>query len=448
MLERPYSHSSSFKMAVLFTILLGLAGTILGYFIYYFSHGHFVYSSEAAIKNDIRQFELWDEKGILIEALRRLQSAENNVYLLTDQRNKYLAGNIKAMPQKFDLLAEGTLLFETEQNRYVAARIHTFADGRKLLVGVNAQDVVDNYKFLKWLGLLCLVFMLIVIGISFLISNFVASRTSRIAQTARTIMQTGNLSQRLQVDSRWDDLSYMTHVLNEFLERNERQVEDIRRVSDNIAHDLRTPLSRLRNHLEILRSNHPEDMGQQETIEKLISEADQILNTFAALLRITSIESNQQRFFLSSVNLQHIVTDVIELYSPLIEERGITLHSHLNAVNLTGDRDLIFQVIANLVDNAVKFTPDQGNIHINVDQEANRAVLSVRDSGPGIAETEKDKIFQRFYRSESSRTTKGNGLGLSLVAAVVGHHHGQISVTNLNPGLEIKVTLPLEPTLN
>jgi len=287
------------------------------------------------------------------------------------------------------------------------------------------------------LSVLAIALMAMVILVSYLISFFVVSRTNRIAQTAREIMETGNLSQRIEVDSRWDDLSYVSTVLNTFLERNQDLVESIKRVSDNIAHDLRTPLTRLRNNLETLKRKS-EGAAAAET-EALIADADHLLGTFNALLRIARIETAQQRHF-APVQLDNILRDVVELYEPVAEQKGIKISLSATDTAYVGDKNLLFQAFANVTDNAIKFGPERSAIDITLSHDGPAIVCTVRDHGVGVPEAERDKVFRRFYRGEQSRATIGNGLGLSLVQAVVVLHGGRIKLEDANPGLLIKIT--------
>jgi signal transduction histidine kinase len=289
-----------------------------------------------------------------------------------------------------------------------------------------------------WLAALAVALMLAVIAASFAISVFVVSRTNRIALTARGIMETGNLSQRIATDSRWDDLSRMSGVLNAFLERNEELVEGIRRVSDNIAHDLRTPLTRLRNSLESLRKTS----ANPAEIDALVAEADHLLGTFNALLRIARIEAAQQRGQFGPLRPGRLLRDVAELYEPVAEEKNIILTLRTGEGEIQGDRDLLFQAFVNLLDNAIKFSPPGSRIEIAGWAEGKGYACAVCDGGPGIPAEEREKVFNRFYRGEQSRNSPGNGLGLSLVAAVVALHHGQIRLEDAEPGLRIVVSLP------
>lgn len=306
------------------------------------------------------------------------------------------------------------------------------------LAGVGAVYLARADHTLGLALCLCAIaLMLAVIVISFFISVFVVSRTNRIARTAHEIMETGNLAQRIEVDSRWDDLSYLSSVLNRFLERNEDLVQGVQRVSDNIAHDLRTPLTRLRNNLEDLKAKSTEAAAEQA--DALIAEADHLLGTFSALLRIARIETAQQRNF-APLSLDGILRDIVDLYEPVAEQKNMRITLDAEPTTYTGDRNLLFQAIANIVDNAIKFgAPDSAiDVHLRSDQTA--IVCSVRDRGQGIAADERDNVFRRFYRGEQSRSQPGNGLGLSLVHAVVALHGGRIELADANPGLLAKIT--------
>lgn len=298
-----------------------------------------------------------------------------------------------------------------------------------------------NAGNLQILGIVALVLMGLVIAVSYALSTFVVSRTNRIASSAQSIMQTGDLSQRLALDSGWDDLGHMTSVLNALLGRIEDLVQGVRQVSDNIAHDLRTPLARLRGDLENLKSHAAaQDPDIQAACDKMLVEADRLLGTFAALLRIAKVETTYDTTAFRPTDLAALLADVAELYEPLAEDKNITLETTFGAVPaIAADRDLLFQTFANLVDNAVKFTPAGGRITLQVQREGEKVAVVIKDSGPGITESEMAHVFKRFYRAEQSRTSEGNGLGLSLVDAVLTLHHAQRQMRNTQPGLEVAV---------
>ena len=220
-------------------------------------------------------------------------------------------------------------------------------------------------------------------------------------------------------------------------------METLRHVSTDIAHDLRTPLGHLRHALEDARDRARNVDEYKNAVTCAISESDAILETFSAILRIAQIESGSRRAGFGRINLSEIAASVAQSFSPTAEEQDHMLLSRIeNGVELDGDRELITQLIANLLDNAIRHTPAGTQISLKVAREDKGAILEVSDNGPGVPANEREKILDRFYRGEASRTTPGNGLGLSLVTAIAGLHHAQIAVLDNHPGLIIRVGLP------
>lgn len=433
-------------MAVFFTVLLGMSVGVLAYFGHYFSRGHLVHGTEKVIDAALENLTVsyTADPDAVAEAFtsKITAQAEGKLIALLGTDGQILAGNLQQLPEDLSLLAEGTVLFKSPAgDTEYAAKIHTFDDGRRLFVAVDVTDSMKSYRFMQWLSILSIILMMVVILTSFMISTFVVSRTNRIAQTAKHIMDTGNLSQRMEIDSQWDDLSNMSLVLNGFLERIEGLVEGVQKVSDNIAHDLRTPLTRLRNSLEDLRRHSAvaADAQATERCDRLLAEADHLLATFNALLRIARIEAGKQTHNFAPLTLQKLLHDVVELYEPLAEEKNINIICDFDAASLTGDRDLLFQAFANILDNAIKYSPQNASITLSLKQRADCLTVSVADEGMGIAEAEREKVFDRFYRAEASRHTPGNGLGLSLVGAVVSLHRGTIVLSDNAPGLIFQI---------
>lgn len=423
--SRRYINSSSFIMALIFTILCGLAALSLGYFINYFTKGHFVHSTEAVIDAEIRYIESINPNYIN----NQHTNSTNQLYILLDEE-----GTLPdTIPSNLSRLAEGIIVFDYPlNNKRYAAKIHTFPNDKKILIGTDITKISKDFRFMQWIGITSICFVMMVVFVAYIISVFVVSGTNKIADTAREIIETGDLSRRLDIGSRWDDLGNMAAVLNTLLDRIEELMRGVRQVSDNIAHDLRTPLTRMRNHIEDLQKRY----GHNDYAE-LMEESDHLLGTFNALLRISRIESEKQRSQFKTVNLKAILNDVIAFYEPLAEEKSITIHADLSEATLHGDRDLLFQAYANLLDNALKFTPEKGEIKVKLITQDKKIHISITDNGNGVPENEHKKIFNRFYRAEKCRSTSGTGLGLSLVSAVITLHHGTVTAQNANPGLKI-----------
>jgi signal transduction histidine kinase len=432
-------------MAVLFTLLLGVSAGLIGYFLYDFGKQNFIRETEAAIDNEIAHIlaiNRNDKPSNITQYIQhRTDTQQAPIYLYQDKYERLLAGNITSIPNNVTLIKEGVISFMATFNKQtlvVAAKIHTFSNGSKLLIARDIHAMMQSYDLLQWFSILIMVFMLLVILISFFISVFVVSRINKISLTAQHIIQTGDLSKRIKVDSRWDDLSYLATTLNQLLARIESLMHTIRDVSDNIAHDLRTPVTHLRNQLENLK--HKE--LSQTDITNLIGKADHILSIFNSLLRIANIEKGQSQKLFKNVNIQTILQDVIELYDPLAEAKHIGIQSKLNKLpDMVGDRDLLFQMFANLLDNAIKFSSDKSTITLFLTQQNKRMTVVIADNGIGIDKHEADKIFGRFYRSDKSRHTLGCGLGLSLVKAVADMHKIILTCTDNNPGFKITLSL-------
>jgi signal transduction histidine kinase len=419
--KRRYIKSSSFVMALLFTVLCGAAATALGFFINYFTKGHFVHSTEAVLDAQIALVET--------SGLATARAFTSGLYIPLD--NNELPDTI---PQDLQVLSEGILVFtDTSNEQRYAAKVHTYPNGQKLLVGTNISVISQDFEFMQWLGITSIIFVMLVVFVSYLISIFVVSGTNQIAATAQDIIKTGDLSQRIDVRSGWDDLSSMATVLNLLLDRIEVLMQGVKQVTDNIAHDLRRPLTRLRNQIEAMPSD--------DIREELLEETDHLLDTFNALLRISKIEHEQQRSQFTSVQINEVLADVIDFYEPLAETKHIDLHYQGTGFTLSGDRDLLFQAFANLLDNAIKYTPEHGQVDIVLQVREHTCSVSFFNTCDPVSEAVITRMFDRFFRAADDRHASGNGLGLALVKAVIELHNGTIEAHNTDQGFSIITNL-------
>jgi signal transduction histidine kinase len=432
-------------MAVLFTTLLGLAALILAYFLYDFGRKNFLRETQAVVDREMEDILLFTQNISPEERIRYIQTkataANGLIYYLQSKDEKRLAGNMASLPVEVSRLSEGMIGFEQTsplERLHMAAKIHTYPEGQRLLVARDISDIVKNHRQLKFITVLVIGFMAVVVIVSFLISIFVVGRINMIAAIAREIMETGDLSRRIAIDGNWDDLSNLAQILNDLLDKIESLMQGIRDVSDNIAHDLRTPLTRLRNHLEHMQSG---DITPQERREVLV-EADAMLDTFHALLRIANIEKGKRYQAFDHCDIAILLHDVIELYEPLAEEKSVTLATHIaEHAPYFGDRDLLFQAFANLLDNALKYAPPLTAIEITLHSDGAQHRITLADQGKGVPPEEIPKLFDRFYRADKSRSSKGSGLGLSLVKAILDLHKAAITLTSNTPGLRVEIRL-------
>ena len=251
----------------------------------------------------------------------------------------------------------------------------------------------------------------------------------------------GDLKHRLPVSKNRDELDKLALLENQMLDKIGSLIENIQQVSNDIAHDLRTPLSHLKFRLEDALSRNLSAAQYKERIAFATQEVDTILDTFSAMLRISQIESGSRRSGFKTVNLSDIVVSVTGALYPVAEEQGKTIRVDTGPdVTLTGDKELLTQLVFNLLDNAILHTPKNTQINVSLRSSGNQTELTVADNGPGIAEKNRLKVLQRFYRLEQSRTTPGNGLGLSIVAAIADLHGGTIGLADNNPGLKVVLT--------
>lgn len=299
----------------------------------------------------------------------------------------------------------------------------------------NVAEIEHTQDVIIWLGCGVIVAMAVVILVGYLVGKYVVNLINTISNTADEIMKSGDLSQRIPLTHDRDDLSKLARLLNSMFERIEELVAGVRQVSDNIAHDLRTPLSRLRNKIEKFD-------GSAEEKEELMKEADTLINIFNALLRIARIESGKETMKRKQIDMKALIEDVIEFYEPLSEDKQQSLKVKLAKAQVAGDKDLLFQALANLLDNAIKFSPKNGVIKISSRMKNDVFTIKISDSGKGIAKEDREKVFTRFYRAEASRNEAGHGLGLSLVRAVAEAHDGTIKIMDSKIGLSIALNLP------
>jgi signal transduction histidine kinase len=440
--------SSAFRLALGYVALFAVSAIILLAFVYWLTTTYMQRQADETIEAEIEglaeRYRMGGLAGLTASIRARLDRTPqgSSIYLLTDAGGAPLVGNLSRWPP---VASEGNEFFDFElitgpgePPHRARAKPFVLLGGFKLLVGRDLVEL-DSMRSLLLRTMawgLALILALALLG-SVVVGRSRIRRITKIDEVIGEVMA-GDLSRRIPLEGTSDDIEDLSSNLNRMLGELSNLVEGVRRVSDGIAHDLRTPLARLKTRLERLRRGRPD-----EEIGEAIEEADRLLATFGAVLRIARIESGGRIPF-ADVDLTSLIDDVAELYRPLIEEKGARLSLRsAPSVSVRGDRDMLFQAVANLVDNAIKHTPAGGRIEIALAPGEGGAAITVEDDGPGIPAEEREKVKERFYRLDRSRSTPGSGLGLSLVSAVAARHGGELRLLDGEPGLRAVLFLPV-----
>ncbi|WP_428481620.1 sensor histidine kinase [Pyruvatibacter mobilis] len=451
--------TTTFRLALVYLALFLASASALLAYLYWNTAGFLARQTETTILAEtsalVSQYDEGGRAALVHGVITKARDPRQNLYLLEDQNGEALGGNLTSWP----LMAsdtDGWLSFvyprrtvEGEVEIHEAIAVMTrLPEGMSLLVG---QDIEERRQLeaqitnaLGWA-----VGAMIVLGIlgGAIISRNLVARIDDINRTAKDIMG-GELSRRIPVTGAGDEIDQLAENLNDMLDQIERLMLGMRQVTDNIAHDLRSPLNRLRNRLEVTLMKPATQEEYAQALEKSIHEADELLGTFNALLLIARAEAGAARDGMDWVDLSALAQDAAELYEPVAEEAGLRLDLAIEpGIEYHGHRELLAQAIANLLDNAIKHAAHPGGIgegviSLAVQSRGSRgAEVSVSDNGPGIAPEDRERVLGRFVRLEQSRNTPGSGLGLSLVSAVTRLHGGALRLEDNEPGLRVVIGL-------
>lgn len=411
---------------------------------------------DAEIGGLSEQYNLGGIRRLVIIVDTRARRPGSSLYLVTTNAGEALAGNVGSLPPG---LLDKPGWTETEYRRQeetegpehrALVRVIQLPGGFRLLVGRDLEERKRLYDVVlsagKWSAA-----VVVILGLAggFFVARRVLKRVDAMTETTRSIMD-GNLGGRLPVAGSNDELDRLAVNLNAMLERIEALMGGLKEVSDNIAHDLKTPLTRLHNRCEEALRTAKTEGEYRAALESTIEESESLIRTFNALLMIARAESGQARDNMSEFDATEVARGVGELYEPLAEENGLSLTVEApSPVPVYGSRELISQALANLVDNAIKYaalaakTDDKSHVvTVRAEGEGDRVLLSVIDQGQGIPEAMRERVVERFVRLDQSRTVPGSGLGLSLVAAVARLHGGELKFQDNAPGLKAIIALP------
>ncbi len=380
----------------------------------------------------------------LVEQRSQDQDVRGAVYLMVDPQLRPVAGNVPAWP-KIDASEGKWFLFKVsvpfgDETRVHEMRAQRFPlpGGYRMLVGHDVQERQD-VKNLMMRGLIAAVVMTLLLGLGggFWMGRRILAQAGAISAVATQIMR-GDLSQRLPVRDADDEINTLAREINTMLDKIEQLTLGMRTVLDSAAHDLRTPLNRLQSTAEGAMTQLAPGSAERRVLERVTTEVDHMRSTLDALLRIALAETGTVAR--EPVNLSELVASVVELYAPVSEERGIELESFVaSGAQVLGSRQLLAQALANLLDNAIKFTPDGGHIRVQLRGSRNEPEVIVEDNGPGIPADKREIVLGRRVRLDEARKFPGSGLGLSLVAAVTKLHGARLLLDDAAPGLKVSL---------
>lgn len=449
--------TTAFKLLAVYLVIFALfAVSMIGYVAWHtrrLVESQVTENVDAEVRFLAEQYRLGGIQRLVLVIDRRARRPGSSIYLLTNFAGEVLASNVSELPIGL-LDQQGTRVTTYKRSEEPGAKenlayveVFMLPGGYRLLVGkdIEDRDTLRQLVVRPAQGALVMILLLGLAGGVF-VTRRVLKRIDAMNATAERIMA-GDLTGRLQVNGTGDEFDRLAQSLNAMLERIESLMAGLKEVSDNIAHDLKTPLTRLRNRAEeALRGATTEDEWRS-ALETTIEESDGLIRTFDALLMIARAEAGQARASMVEVDLADITENVAELYEPLADEQGLDLVTEIAPASIVGLRELLAQALSNLIDNAIKYGVPRdgvrGRIVVSLHRQDGFAVLSVTDSGPGIPDADRDRVVERFVRLEASRSRPGSGLGLSLVAAVARLHGGQLSFSDAAPGLRATLRLPI-----
>ena len=446
--------SAGLRLALVYAGLFALSALALVLFLWWATAGLLDRQVEAAIRADAQGLsEQWQDGGLpalqsTIED-RLVQNVDDDaIYLLTNPAMRPLAGNLTAWPAAVTQPDTSYELMVSRAGKKSMARVRRFdlADGSHLLIGRD----VETRTPLRGLVTSALLWSLVLLAVLASVGGLVMQRLFRrmiasVSLTASAIAQ-GDLGRRVRVSGRGDEFDRLAETINDMLDRIGRLMDGVREVSNSIAHDLRTPITRARTRLEDA-AEHAHGAGElRAAVERAVTDLDGVASMFDALLRIAVIEAGTRRSAFADVDLAPVLAELAELYTAPAEERGLALtFTAPDRLALHCDRDLIGQAVVNLLDNALKFSPAGGTVQLSARQDALRTVVAVQDAGPGMSQEDRERATQRFFRGEQARHTPGSGLGLALVEAVAQLHGGSLVLDDAAPGLRAALSLPSRP---
>jgi len=435
--------SLSARMTLLNAIFVAMFSGSLIVFVALIGPRFMVDNLDETVLDELRlmvdQYHSAGQLGIekLIQQRVNANADDHRVYLLADSNGRKLIGNLDAWPSVSKDSAGWMVLPSLNPSTQTRVRAHSqqLDNGTWLLVGFDEHRIDYMRRSINEAAAFGLVATLVFASIAgYLTSRVPLRHVETINRTAERIIE-GDLSQRVPRSGGLDELDRLGQTLNQMLDRIGELVQAVGSATDNIAHALRTPLARLKTRIDAAKAGHGPNEPQLELLDELSSEVDGVLSIFASLLRLATIESGVLRNGFKPVAIAPLVNDAIQIYEYVAGDRGIVISAGaVTETRVDGDRDLLLQAVCNLLDNAVKYSPESGTVRVIVSEQDGVARISISDQGPGIPESEREHVFDRLVRLDVSRSTPGSGLGLSLVRAIARLHRGDCRIDSVRSG--------------
>ena len=447
------------RLSALYLLLFAICAVVLVFYMTGESFRFLTAQTRQSINSEINDLNNAYQRGGIPALVRNIDRRSRqpgaNLYLVTDASGRILAGNVEKIepgvlakdgwterPFRYERFSED----EDERAHPALAQVIALSNGMRILVGRDLAEP-ERFRFVIRRALMLALGMMGVgaLLIWYFVGRQALKRIDGVSNASNRIMG-GDLTGRLPVTGSGDEFDRLAANLNAMLGRIGELNDGLKQVSDNIAHDLKTPLTRLRNRAEAALASKQTPTGYRAAIEGMISESDQLIKTFNAILMISRLEAGYSSEMMEEVNVAGIVDDVIEMYEPVAEEAGVELRrGNIATLAIPANRELIAQALSNIVDNAIKYSREQEGkpvVKVALVSDSSGTKISVTDNGPGIPEADRERATERFVRLEKSRTEPGSGLGLSLAKAVMKLHKGSLKIGSANPGLTVELVFP------
>lgn len=428
-ISSPFQHVFTFAALIIICTALALGAITLGNY--------------RSLKTEVQKRLLLAIRLAESSPLQRQLPQPDDVITFSPRHplSEELKKHLKKTPRQFTEDELQTLGWSSRFNSKTLIGIASDADN-DIIVGIPIDNNDTKLMLIEAMIYLIIVIFILMYLYGFLLSARIKRRIDYINQTADNIIA-GDFQKRIPINPKIDDeYSQLSRTLNKMLDRIQHLMQEIRQVNSNIAHDLRTPLNRLRNHIEVtlLKPRHHETY--RETLSQSLLSIDELLRTFEALLLIGNLDSRSRNYHLESLSLDTLLKELCDLYAIMAEEKHQRFYTDIDGhINIFANRDLFAQAIGNLIDNAIKYTPDTGNISLSLKRSGAMACITICDNGPGIDASQRESVFARFTRLDKSRHLPGTGLGMSLVRSILNIHNASIQLFDNYPGLRIEIRL-------